>query len=229
MFTRFLARTTAAAALTFWASLAVVGNAQALTVSDGGFDQALGCSDVFCGGSQTLEFDSAGGSVAGVSGSIDLDTSALTLSFSFSVLELSLAPVAGADDNGAEKVVFTNTTYSATGLSLFDLGLSFVIGPNQTARVSGTQTQVGASGPTAFAAPDARVNGSCFDLSGGAGSSLSCGISFGQTSFSFDVGDSEPEARYFQQTANVLAVPEPTTAAMIGLALLGIAAAGRRR
>jgi hypothetical protein len=205
------------------------GSAQALGISGGGFDQALGCADVFCGASQTLEFDSSGGSVAAVSGTIEIDTSALTLSFSLSVVELSLVPVVGPDDNGAEKVVLTDTSYSATGLSLLDLGLSFVIGPGQTAMVSGTQTQIGASGATPFTAPDARVGGSCFDTSGGAASSLSCGLSFGQANFSFDVGDSAPETRYFQTTANILAVPEPTTAAMMGLALLGIAAAGRRR
>ncbi len=227
LFHRSIARTTAVAALLFCASLAFGGNAQALTISSGGFDQALGCSDVACGATQTLTFDPNGDPVAVVSGNVDLDTMALTLSFSFSVVELSMTPVSGTDDNGASAVVFTNTTYAASGVPVMNLGGgNFLVGPAQTASVSGSQEQVGVSAAAAFAAPLARLNGSCLVV----GDGLSCGLSFGQSGFSFDVGATpDEEARYFQHTANILAVPEPTTAALMGLALFGIAVAGRRR
>lgn len=204
--------------------------AQALGISGGGFDQALGCSTVACGSSQTLELDPSGDPVASVVGTIDLDSGALTLSFSLSALELSLTPVGGGSDNGVSKVVFTNTDYQASGLSLLAMGGQYIVGPGQTAQVSGTQAQlagltpVGGT-PSAFLV-DARVTGSCTASGGG----LSCGLAFGQSGFSFDVGDPSAEARYFQHTANLVAVPEPGTATLLGLSLLaGVAATRRRR
>ena len=209
-------------------ALGFAGSAQALSVTGGGIDQALGCSSVLCGSTQTLTLDPGGGPVASVAGTIELDATAMELSFQLSVVELALAPVAGSDDNGVSQVVFSNTSYAASGLSLFAMGGgSYLIGPAQTAAVEGMQTQMGVAGPAAFAAPTARVNGSCLDL----GVGLSCGLSFGQSSFVFDVGAS-PEARYFQHTANFVAsgtVPEPSTAALVGLGLLAAAAGSRRR
>ena len=193
----------------------------AMSISGGGFDQALGCSSVACGSTQTLEI---GTDVAPVTGSIDLDTSGLTLSFDLAVGSLPLVPL-GADDNGVSQVEFLSTVYHAVTLTVLDFGDTFIIGPNQTASVSGIQSQTGAGAPApgGFAALAARVNGSCHVSGGG----LSCGLSFGQSSFSFEVG-SPAEPRFFQHTANVVAVPEPTTLALMGAALLAFAAAGRR-
>ena len=227
-FGRSSAHVAARSLLAFALLCFVSSGAQALGISGGGFDQALGCSSVACGTTQTLELDPAADPVAPVSGSIDLDTTALTLSFSFSVAELGLTPLGGGDDNGVSNVVFTNTVYQAAGLSLLSAGGSYIVGPAQTAQVSGEQTQlagmttVGGT-PSAFLV-DARITGSC--TTSGAG--LSCGLSFGQSGFSFDVGDPTPAARYFQHTANLVAVPEPSTALLLGLGL-GVALSATRR
>ena len=95
--------------------------ARAASITAGGFDQALGCSNVACGSSQTLEIGTV---VAPVAGTIDLDTAALTLSFQLSVLQLPLVPI-GSDDNGITALSFFNAVYNAVGLSVLDVGGSY--------------------------------------------------------------------------------------------------------
>jgi hypothetical protein len=223
---RTCALTIVASVLLLSTTLFVAGGAAAFSISHGGFDQALGCSDVACGATQTLGFDTSTGMVAEAAGEIDLDTSALTLSFAISVLELSLIPVAGGDDIGVSQIVFSKTSYTATALALINMGEYYIVAPKQTASIQGTQTQVGGfAAPSPFFAPDARVTGICLAPEG----ALVCGLSFGQTNFSLPFGSDEPEERHFQHTANLIAVPEASTAWLIGIGLVGMALAGRKR
>lgn len=197
-------------------------DAQAMSITGGGIDQALGCSSLACGSTQTLGI---GTPLAPATGTLELDTGALTLSFQMNVAALPMAPL-GPDDNGVYELSFINTVYHAVALSVLDLGGSYLIGPAQTASVTGIQSQMGplVPPPSGFAALSAQVNGSCFT----SGGDLSCDLSFGQTNFSFDIG-TPGETRYFQHTANVVAaVPEPTTLALLGVALFSAAAVGRR-
>ncbi len=197
-------------------------SAQSLTISSGGVNQALGCSSVACGATQTLELNPAT-PLAPATGTIDLDPGLLTLTFDIEIVSLSLTGI-GGPDNGVSEVLFLNTNYVGVA-SLIDVGGgSFIIGPAQTASVSVDQSQDGApSSP--FAAPNARVNGQCLVV----GAGLVCGISFGQANFSFDVGSPPDNTRHFQHTANITALPEPSTLTLMGLALVGGVAATRRR
>lgn len=212
----------ARAAIPILAALLCSASAQALTISSGSFGQALGCSSVSCGSTQTLELNPSA-AVANATGTLELDSVALTLSFQLNVASLSLTGVDGVPDNGVFEVLFQNTIYQGVALSLLDFGDTYVIGPGQTAAISGIQSQDAA--PSGFTALEARVNGSCLR----AQAEVVCGISFGQANFNFDVGSSNPEARYFQQTASVIALIEPSTLAVMSLALLGSVVATRRR
>ncbi len=205
------------------AALLCANSAQALTISSGGVAQALGCSSVSCGATQTLELNPAT-PLAPATGTIDLDPGLLTLTFDIEIVSLSLTGI-GGPDNGVSEVLFLNIDYVGVA-SLFDLGGgSFIIGPAQTASVSGDQSQDGGATSNPFAAPNARVNGQCLVV----GAGLVCGISFGQANFSFDVGSPPDNTRHFQHTTNITALPEPSTFTLMGLALVGGVAATRRR
>jgi len=92
-----------------------------------------------------------------------------------------------------------------------------------TATINGTQTPAGAGVGGAFAVTDSLLSGQC-----SVNANITCGITFGALNdFSFDVNG---QTRWFTQTVNVTAVvPEPATAALFGVGLVGLGIAGSRR
>jgi hypothetical protein len=195
--------------------------ASASSVVAGGFDAAVGCSDVSCAeSSQTLAFDSA--PFATTTGFVDVDTVALTMDLVLNVsfLRLSATALTGGD-NGIGRIEFTDAVYTASGLSLMSFGQIYMI-TSGAASIVGTQTQYDTGGAMvstgAISAPSARVTGSCFD----SGSSMTCGLTFGSFNFSLDVGLGTMQERFLRQTADLVAVPEPSTAVMLALGLAGL-------
>lgn len=94
-------------------------NAQTLAIARGGFDQAQGCSSVGCDASQTFELNPTA-PLAIPTGSLQLDTTLLTLSLQTNVPSLSLTGIGGVPDNGFSEVLFLNTLYQAVALSLLE-------------------------------------------------------------------------------------------------------------
>ena len=92
-----------------------------------------------------------------------------------------------------------------------------------SASIDGTQAPTGAGTAGSFAVADALLGGTCAVT----GPSISCGITLGaMNDFSFQVNG---RTRHFQHTMNVTAVPEPTTAALLGIGLIGLGIRCSRR
>ena len=189
-------------------------------VTDGGVVEAAGCMAASCGGSQT--FDDTIGDFAAVSGSIMIDASAGMLDLSLTLEDpFGLSAISGSD-NGVSAIGFTGVLYSVTGLSLISPlgGGHFIIAGGQTASVSGVYSQDAAA--QGFALDEARITGTCNVVD----QFVTCGIGFGTTNFTLDVG-APLEERYFRHTMNVTGiVPEPSTGLLLAAGLLGLA---RRR
>lgn len=213
-----------------WATMVALAPpavADGFTLASGSvFDTARGCSSVSCGtGTETLSLQAPGAA----SGTIALDTTAMTIEFVITAIAVTLE--AAGDDNGVAEMDFTDTTYSANNLFLLPLGGGlYAIGPNQKASVAGDQTQrdsggsaLGSSG--GFASPNAGVTGLC---EMGA-DDVVCGLSFGQSGFEVMVGDAVQETRYFQHRVDLVAVPEPVSLALLSSALVLAWGIERRR
>lgn len=211
----------------------LAGSAAADSITGGSIDQARGCSTVNCAfGTETFQLQAA----ENLSGTITLDTTALTLEFTFSTLSLTLdQTTAGTEDNGVAAIVFSDVTYSGI-VGVFEaVPGTFIVNPGSTASVAGDQIQLDDLGnpvnptPPDFDAALARLTGNCL-VTGGA---LNCGLTFGTSAFEIGVGDpattGPAQIRYFQHTADLVAVPEPATLAMLGFALVFTGLAGRRR
>lgn len=186
------------------------GSAQALTVTTASLGAGIGCSDSACINA-TLTLDQG----ASVVGGGTLSLSGGTLSFSITLPAYSLVPVSPPDDNGVTQLDFANVTYTGTA-AVTQFGSLFSI-TSGSAVVSGTQTPSGAGTAGAFTANDSLLGGTCTDL----GTSVFCGIIFSSlTDFNFDVNG---QTRYFNQTLNLTAVPEPGAAVLLGLGMAGLA------
>lgn len=166
-------------------------------------------------------------------GTIDLDLLNNTMDIALSVASSRF--VATPADNGVSTIVFTNTSYTITGLPItISAGsISLNLAAPNTSRdgtVAGTYTQLDALNSVVVGAQGfsttARISNqfSC-QLSGG-NTLLTCGITFGpgQTSLSVNgVG------RVFRHGFDfTMAVPEPGATALLGLGVLGVLGVVRR-
>jgi len=198
-----------------------------LQVASGGIDHERTCTTTACssvvwtmpGGSYTA------GTVFPATGTITIDTVALTMTLSLSV---ATAAIDGAADNGVSALTLSGTTYTSGPLPITVSGpvggvTSYSIAAGQTAVVDPalvSETGGGSSDPIFSAA---RVTGQCGLLANDTGG---CGFTFGRGGLLMPA----PLGRYLEQTFNVGVVPEPGTALLVaaGLLGLGLARAPRR-
>jgi len=209
----------AGTALATPASALIIG----LTVNGGfGLDTARMCSSTSC--FTTIWTNNTN---YATTGTITLDTTALTLNGTLSV---SFSEITGAANNGITEIEFYTTTYTITNAPI-----SIIAGTPTTYQITGgnwatvdptTFTQVGTGGGSTNPIwSGVRVTGSCGLLAGNVGQ---CGFTFGATGFTFGLG-TPPVTRAVQQTFNLAVVPEPTTVALLSAGIAGLGWAGRRR
>lgn len=145
----------------------------------------------------TVQTHTFGTTVGTGGGTVDLSGS--TLTFSISGLGATLNPMVG----------FTNMDFTGTAT---------VVGAGLYAVTTGSATVTGqivdAGFPAAINTNALTVGGTCSDLTG----DLSCGLVFSFTS--------PVDGTAFTQTVNLI-TPEPATAGLLGLVVIGLAA--RRR
>jgi hypothetical protein len=193
------------------AGLALASGASALTIdsSNSGLDQGVGCTDTICT-APTYTLSAS----APVSGNLDVSGGILTFNIQ---LASATFGATGGSDGGVTSVAFTNTTYTGSVSVNFD-GANYNVDPAQVGSVSGTITPAGAGSATSVVANTVLVTGLC---SGTPGSSLQCGLIFGpQVDFSATINGN---LRYFRHSVDTFAqVPEPGTALLLGIGLLGL-------
>ncbi|GEM_PF-6103867 len=144
-----------------------------------------------------------------------LDIASGTLTFDITLASANLS----GPDGPVTSVDFSNVTYAGSVAVTLDGSNNYTVDGGQTGSVTATLTPNGAGSPTNINASTVLVTGVC---SGTPGSSLQCGLIFGPLSdFSADVNGN---TRYFTHTVDAFAiVPEPGTALLMGLGLMGLA------
>lgn len=206
----FAAPTLLAAA---FAAVILPSAAQALTIDPGasGLDQAQGCGDSACFFDVIYNLDAS----APVAGSFDI--TGATLDFTITLASASLS----GSDGAVSSIALSNLTYSGS-LTVVDEGAGFYSITDQISSISGTMTP-DAGLASAIAATNVNTVGLC---QGTPGAALQCGLTFGPSS-DFD-GLVNGNTRYFRHTVDIAAVPEPTTALLLGLGLTALSATRRR-
>ena len=197
-----------------------------LSVASGGIDHERTCTTTAC---SSVVWTMPGGSLpAGTvfpaTGTITIDTVALTMTLSLSV---ATASIDGAADNGVTALTLSSTTYTSGPLPITVSGpvggvTSYSISAGQTAVVDPSLVSETGGGSSDPIFPSARVTGQCGLLADNTGS---CGFTFGRVGLLMPA----PLGRYLEQTLNVGVVPEPGTALLVAAGLLGLGVAGTRR
>ncbi len=184
-----------------------------------GCTSTVGCGDLAV---TTFAFDGVsvsdtGTAVLSESGEIDL---------AISVTSLLLEAVDGPD-LGVQSILFTSTTYTASGLQATEISAGlWEIDPGQLATiVIGTQTQLDGAGlpvggtPALFSGIDVSIRGVC-GARAVSPTSDGCALTVGPENWTVDVGSGATGTRYFEHSF-VLA-PEPSTALLVGLGLASL-------
>ena len=128
-------------------------------------------------------------------------------------------------DGGVTSVSFSPLNYSGT-VAVVNEGGGLYSVTDQLSDIVGTATPTGAGSASSInltGLNGANTTGTC-NVSG---ANVTCGLVFGAgVGFPVDVNGN---TRYFRQTVNFSAIPEPGTALLIGLGLTGLAARRRPR
>ncbi len=214
------------------------------TLSSGGLDGARICTTATC---SSVRFEYAAPAAPpnaydAATGTITLDATAGTVALNISVASGTFLAVLDVPDNGVDEIEFTSLVYSG-GLSSATFtpsGPNTVISwgaqqPTGGVTVAGSYTQLlnggNVNGPDPVS-EYARMSAGTCTLT--ASNFLTCGFTFGPggtpSPFEINVGpDATPVARRVIHTLNVVAVPEPGTALLVTLGVVGIALRGRPR
>jgi hypothetical protein len=218
-------------ALALLLGLGAAGTASALSVGGPGLDVGGACVADVDSPCQAIEEDfdvipaSATGDISftflgGINWEVDID---------IDVLSLTLEDTGGAFD-GVDRIVFSNLTFDVTDWAAIAFGGS-IAGTSTTGTVSGSYEQfLGAAsvaGPTAFGPANVTFSGlNCADSLTG-----QCGftVGFTPTELLLNVGTTGAGTEHeFLFTFNTT-VPEPSTAMLLGLGLVGLGSLRRRR
>jgi len=200
-------------------------------VISGGIDDGQACQSTASSCFAERTFDVV--PTADATGTVEVFGAGLFYTFDIhlAVASLTMEDAAGAFD-GVDEIVFTNLTFDVTGWSAADFGgVGFATGmASPTGIVTGTYEQFsgGSSvvGPQNFVQPVQFTSLGC--VTDGTGI---CGFSigFGGPSLVLGVGTTGSGTDHeFEWTFNV-AIPEPSTAALLSLGLVGLASVRRRR
>jgi hypothetical protein len=219
MLRKFLLGIIAGLALAQPASATIIS----LSVSSGGIDSQRTCKGTACSGTGTNAVVWTSGALFPATGTVSIDTVALTLTLSLSVVTSSIG---GAIDNTITLLTLAGTTYTATVPITISGPLggvtSYTISAGQTANVDPTLVTEdvggGSSNPNFLAA---RVTGQCGLLVDNTGQ---CGFTFGRVGLQMPA----PLSRYLEQTLDMGVVPEPGTLLLLALGLSGLVWTGRR-
>jgi hypothetical protein len=218
-------------------SVAFAGTASSLEIVSGlGLDAGYACLDgaTSCPGERDFEVDG----IAPATGTIVMagGPPTWTIDIDIDVASLTLLDSGGAVD-GVDKIIFSNLTFDVSGWQGFDfLSTGIVSAPGAiVGTVTGNYEQfLGNTSVVSEAAFNEQVTFSAFTCS--ADGTGQCGFEVGFINNPLDFPSLiEPvgttgggDDHQFVMTFNVV-VPEPSTASLLGLGLVGIASLRRRR